>query len=89
MYFWTEKGAFLHAKSLNTDKAWELYDKLVDCYFRKAVAPSLAEQAKIALALSSETAGRVEEINTIIERYTCPMDLVEAIKDANTITEEE
>lgn len=167
MYIWTEKGAFLHAKSLNTDKAWELYDKLVDCYFRKAVAPSLAEQAKIALALSSETAGRVEEINddlqyfkkdiplfpvecddvqkavrqlgmkilgghgspaycddslrgrvyadigheikhkfgvrsykairrkylndvnTIIERYTCPMDLVEAIKDANTVTKEE
>lgn len=21
--FWTEKGALLHAKSLNTDKAWE------------------------------------------------------------------
>ena len=21
-YLWTEKGAFLHAKSLNTDKAW-------------------------------------------------------------------
>ena len=23
LYLWTEKGAFLHAKSLNTDKAWE------------------------------------------------------------------
>ena len=22
-YLWTEKGAFLHAKSLNTDKAWQ------------------------------------------------------------------
>ena len=29
-YFWTEKGALLHAKSLNTDKAWEVYDYLVD-----------------------------------------------------------
>lgn len=27
-YFWTEKGALLHAKSLNTDKAWEVYCKL-------------------------------------------------------------
>ncbi len=32
--FWTEKGALLHAKSLNTDKAWEVYDYLVDFYFR-------------------------------------------------------
>lgn len=34
-YLWTEKGAFLHAKSLNTDKAWEVYDRLVDNYFQK------------------------------------------------------
>lgn len=35
LYPWTEKGALLHAKSLNTDKAWEVYDYLVDFYFRK------------------------------------------------------
>ena len=29
-----KKGALLHAKSLNTDKAWEVYDYLVDFYFR-------------------------------------------------------
>lgn len=34
LYLWTEKGALLHAKSLNTDKAWEVYDYLVDSYFR-------------------------------------------------------
>ncbi len=34
MHFWTEKGALLHAKSLNTDKAWEVYEYLVDFYFR-------------------------------------------------------
>ena len=34
MHFWTEKGALLHAKSLNTDKAWQVYDYLVDFYFR-------------------------------------------------------
>lgn len=34
MYLWTEKGALLHAKSLNTDKAWEVYEYLVDFYFR-------------------------------------------------------
>ena len=35
IYLWTEKGAFLHAKSLNTDRAWEIYDVLVDTYFKK------------------------------------------------------
>lgn len=34
LYLWTERGALLHAKSLNTDKAWDVYDWLVDFYFR-------------------------------------------------------
>ena len=33
LYLWTKKGAFLHAKSLNTTKAWEVYEKLIDGYF--------------------------------------------------------
>lgn len=35
LYLWTQKGALLHAKSLNTKKAWEVYDYLVDSYFKK------------------------------------------------------
>src|SRR5690349_16971178 len=35
LYLWTEKGALLHAKSLNTDLAWEKYDWLVDEYYRQ------------------------------------------------------
>lgn len=34
LYLWTEKGAWLHAKSLNTDKAWDAYEMLVDDYYR-------------------------------------------------------
>ena len=34
LYLWTERGALLHTKSLNTDRAWEVYDKLVESYFR-------------------------------------------------------
>lgn len=34
LMLWTEKGTFLHAKSLNTDKAWEVYGELVDTYFK-------------------------------------------------------
>ena len=42
---WTEKGALLHAKSLNTDKAWQVYDYLVDFYFRaKENEPEIPEK---------------------------------------------
>lgn len=39
LYLWTEKGALMHAKSLNTDKAWEVYDELVETYYRKVIEP--------------------------------------------------
>lgn len=35
LYLWTQKGALLHAKSLNTDRAWEVYEILIDVYFIK------------------------------------------------------
>lgn len=35
LYLWTEKGAWLHAKSLNTDQAWDAYEMLVDDYYEK------------------------------------------------------
>lgn len=44
---WTEKGALLHAKSLNTDKAWQVYDYLVDFYFRAKEKKSLIENNNI------------------------------------------
>ncbi len=44
LYLWTEKGALLHAKSLNTDRAWEVYDTLVETYFRaREAAPPVGE----------------------------------------------
>lgn len=45
-YLWTEKGALLHAKSLNTDKAWEAYEYLVDFYFRAKEVIPVQEQPK-------------------------------------------
>lgn len=35
LYLWTEKGSWMHAKSLNTDQAWEAYELLVDDYYVK------------------------------------------------------
>lgn len=46
LYLWTEKGALLHAKSLNTDKAWEVYDYLVDFYFRAKQETPVVKETK-------------------------------------------
>ena len=35
LYLWTERGALLLAKSINTDTAWEAYERLVDFYFER------------------------------------------------------
>lgn len=49
IYLWTERGALLHAKSLNTDKAWEVYDLLVEHYFRSKSSKALPTNYKEAL----------------------------------------
>jgi ORF6N domain len=46
LYLWTERGILHHAKILNSDKAWEVYEVLVETYFRareKAVPEALPE----------------------------------------------
>jgi len=54
LYLWTEKGALLHAKSLNTDKAWEVYDYLVDFYFRAKEKPTPEKTALVPVADTTE-----------------------------------
>lgn len=33
LILWTERGAARHAKILETDQAWDVFEKLEDCYF--------------------------------------------------------
>lgn len=57
-YLWTERGALLHAKSLNTDKAWEVYDQLVETYFRakkaQAALNELSPQLQLMIKFETE-----------------------------------
>ncbi len=72
LYLWTEKGALLHAKSLNTDKAWEVYDHLVDFYFRaKEEKPETAQgqqasEKKAVIPVNT----RMEKVPEAIEAKT-------------------
>ena len=54
LYLWTKKGAFLHAKSLNTDTAWEIYERLVDSYFDSQMMASDDELMAKALVLAQK-----------------------------------
>lgn len=56
-YLWTEKGALMLAKSLNTDKAWEAYECLVDTYF------SVREQGQLSQRPDRTKALDVKEMN--------------------------
>ncbi|ENA6130728.1 ORF6N domain-containing protein [Escherichia coli] len=38
LFLWTARGAARHAKILETEKAWEVFEKLEDCYFDRKPA---------------------------------------------------
>lgn len=48
LILWTERGAARHAKMLETDQAWEVFEKLEDCYFGKKEANQPAPAARPA-----------------------------------------
>lgn len=78
LYLWTEKGAFLHAKSLNTDKAWEVYDRLVDEYFEKPKLPSWTMDDKIQILAKGniELKEKIEAVNDDLQEFKRDMPLL-------------
>ena len=54
LYLWTEKGALLHAKSLGTDEAWDIYDILVDTYFKVQEEKQLPQTPEQQIALLAQ-----------------------------------
>ena len=77
-YLWTEKGAFLHAKSLNTDKAWEVYDRLVDEYFEKGSRKpmTIAEQIQLLAQENVELEEKIEAVNDDLQEFKKDMPLL-------------
>ncbi|CAM4019180.1 ORF6N domain-containing protein [Mesobacillus zeae] len=65
LYLWTEKGAWIHAKSLNTDQAWDAYEKLVDEYYtiKDNIVPLSKDQALVTVLRT--TADLVEDTQAI------------------------
>lgn len=74
LYLWTEKGSWLHAKSLNSDRAWEAYEMLVDDYYslKQPIDPfaALSPELRSIILVDSKVQKlehRVEEIDSKVE----------------------
>lgn len=78
VYLWTEKGAFLHAKSLNTDTAWEVYDRLVESYFSHSnLLDGLSPELKAVITVDK----RVTKVEKRMEHLEQDMPLFGAESD--------
>ncbi|EBY2674471.1 ORF6N domain-containing protein [Salmonella enterica subsp. enterica serovar Brandenburg] len=50
LILWTERGAARHAKMLETEQAWEVFEKLEDCYFsQKHPVPTRQVEAAVGM----------------------------------------
>ena len=59
LYLWTDKGLLRHAKILNNDKAWEVYEELEDTYFKVKESqnnyPQLSKELQAIFVLDERT----------------------------------
>ncbi|EIE7937515.1 ORF6N domain-containing protein [Salmonella enterica] len=70
LILWTERGAARHAKMLETDQAWEVFEKLEDCYFSQN-CPSV-EQKPIVTGDGRTLVIRFDEHGNIISTQKVP-----------------
>lgn len=75
-YLWTEKGCFLHAKSLGTDKAWEVYENLVDFYFNRKKQLSIPEQIKILAQGNEYLEEKIDSVDKDLQDFKKDMPLL-------------
>lgn len=76
LYLWTEKGAFLHAKSLGTDEAWEVYEKLIDSYFNKKKQLTAIEQLQLTQQAVLEVKEQIDNVNKDLQDFKMDLPLL-------------
>ncbi|ELA3825258.1 ORF6N domain-containing protein [Escherichia coli] len=55
LILWTERGAARHAKMLETDQAWDVLEKLEDCYFSQCEKNTGKQEKKLNGLYAKET----------------------------------
>ena len=64
LYLWTERGALYHAKSLNSDKAWDVFDLLVESYFQRKVEGKTDHDMQLLRLSVKENMGNLRQFHT-------------------------
>ena len=72
---WTEKGAARHAKILDTDQAWDIFEQLEEVYFavkeksHLPALPNFADPAEAATAMStaSKYKRKAEKLEALLD----------------------
>lgn len=87
LYLWTEKGCLLHAKSLGTDKAWEVYEELVDTYFKSKKPLSAIEMMELQLKAIKEVDTKIITVDHDLQTFKKDMPIlgIEESKITNAV----
>ncbi|MCE3116162.1 ORF6N domain-containing protein [Enterobacter sp. ASE] len=78
LILWTERGAARHAKMLETDQAWDVFEKLEDCYFNQQEKQIATGKMNIDIHLA------IRDDQTAFIRSYAPGQLV-TVEDALSI----
>lgn len=72
LYLWTEKGAWLHAKSLNSNQAWTAYQMLIDSYYKVTKSIETKGGDKLTLTLNDwqDVKNRLEVLELQMQNVT-------------------
>lgn len=90
LYLWTDRGAARHAKILDTDEAWEVYEQLEETYFRvkqnKAIdSTQLSPELQMFKSIFDTVAAQQLENKQIKQDLNQTKQEVQAMKDVITI----
>ncbi|WP_461614337.1 ORF6N domain-containing protein [Clostridium sp. Marseille-QA1073] len=90
LYLWTEKGAARHAKILDTDEAWEVYEALEETYFRvkdnNIAINQLSPELQMFKQIFDSVAQQQLEQQQIKKEITQTKEEVQAIRDVVEIS---
>ncbi|CAQ85192.1 MULTISPECIES: ORF6N domain-containing protein [Photorhabdus] len=59
LILWTERGAARHAKMLDTDKAWDVFEALEDFYFNQKEGEFLGKETSPTLGIQFPENGKI------------------------------
>lgn len=69
LFLWTERGAARHAKMLETEQAWEVFERLEDCYFdRKPIPPEQLPVVATTMSVRDARRGKKDTDNKVAAR---------------------